>query len=146
MHKALHQPRRQFIATRSNRFVRLARTVVVLSVIGSAGLMALAASPAQALPTNWAIVTTPTPSNSLNGVSCVSKSFCFAVGGVKVLNGVSVQMQTLTEEWTGSTWSIVTSPDPAGTESAELFERFMLRRIALRRCGECRYADDRIVQ
>ena len=123
MHQALRRPTRQFVATRPNPLVRLARTVVALSVIGSigsAGLAVLAASPAQALPTNWTIVTTPTPSYSLNGVSCASKSFCFAVGGVEVLNGISVQMQTLTEEWNGSTWSIVTSPDPAGTEPAEL--------------------------
>ncbi len=123
MHQALRQSKRQSVATRPNPLVSLVRTLVVLSVIGSigtAGLVALAASPAQALPTDWAIVTTPSQSYSLNGVSCVSKSFCFAAGGVEVLNGIGIQMQTLTEEWNGSTWSIVTSPDPAGTEPAEL--------------------------
>ncbi len=63
--------------------------------------------------TAWSVVTTASPAStqtsSLVGVSCVSSSDCWAVGG----SGTEPPFQTLTEQWDGSTWSIVTSPTPA---------------------------------
>ena len=62
--------------------------------------------------TSWSIVTSPnattTENNQLNGVSCVSASDCWAVGHYTYTNGVA---QTLIEQWNGTSWSIVTSPN-----------------------------------
>jgi hypothetical protein len=58
--------------------------------------------------TKWSIVPSPnkfTASNVLNQVSCVSASFCAAVGSW------ADGRATLVESWNGSTWSIVPSPD-----------------------------------
>jgi hypothetical protein len=59
----------------------------------------------------WSIVPSPDPGtlfNTLNGVSCVSATSCVAVGydysGSEIL-------QTLTESFDGSDWSVVSSPD-----------------------------------
>ena len=66
--------------------------------------------------TSWSIVTSPNAStivaNQLNGVSCVSASDCMA-GGDYFLN--STTNQTLVEEWNGTSWSIVTSPNTSTT-------------------------------
>jgi hypothetical protein len=61
--------------------------------------------------TAWSM--TPIPnrgmaSNVLNGVSCVSASFCEAVGYAVSATNV---MQTLVETWNGTTWSIASSPN-----------------------------------
>ena len=67
--------------------------------------------------TSWSIVTSPnastTANNWLNGVSCTSTSFCTAVGGYcSSCSGFNQGVQTLVEEWNGTSWSIVTSPNP----------------------------------
>jgi hypothetical protein len=82
------------------------------------GVVPLGSAPAQALPKSWAIV--PTPANSsFNGISCVSASFCVAVGGVGVVvNQIQVEEQTLVDEWNGSAWSTVRSPNPVGSAPA----------------------------
>ncbi|MGO9874373.1 MAG: hypothetical protein ACLPVY_11290 [Acidimicrobiia bacterium] len=50
----------------------------------------------------WSIVPSPPPDYiTLNGVSCISATFCIAVG-------------TAVEQWNGKTWSIVASPSPPG--------------------------------
>ena len=63
--------------------------------------------------TTWSIVPSPSLSptqNTLLGVSCNDLAHCMAVGSAQVgTNG----LETLTESWNGSTWSIV--PDPAPT-------------------------------
>jgi hypothetical protein len=57
----------------------------------------------------WTIVGSPstsaTDSNVLNGVSCVSASFCMAAGSV------DDEFETLIEAWNGTAWSIVSSPN-----------------------------------
>ncbi len=62
----------------------------------------------------WSTIPTPNPSvstlNALNGVSCASSSNCWATG---LGNGTSTTDQTLAEHWNGSTWSIVTTPNPS---------------------------------
>jgi hypothetical protein len=60
----------------------------------------------------WSIVPSPnngTASNDLYGVSCLSASSCFAVGGYT--DGTSGNGQALVESWNGSTWSIVPGPN-----------------------------------
>ncbi len=61
--------------------------------------------------TGWSIVTSPdngTHTNVLNGVTCASASECFAVG---FYFNDSFILQTLVEQWDGTAWSIVTSPN-----------------------------------
>jgi hypothetical protein len=71
--------------------------------------------------TQWSIVSSPnqdTANNYLNGVSCTSTSFCTAVGDYMPSGGGNDQ--TLIEQWNGTGWSIVTSPNQ-GTGNNELF-------------------------
>ncbi|HEY3946436.1 MAG TPA: hypothetical protein VGL78_14510 [Solirubrobacteraceae bacterium] len=69
----------------------------------------------------WAIKRTPNPSGAnlsvLNAVTCTSRSACTAVGTSR--NGSAVYT-TLTERWNGTKWSINPSPNPAGSQHAEL--------------------------
>ena len=69
--------------------------------------------------TSWAIVTSPntlsTELNVFRGVTCVSASDCWAVGSSSI--GGSTVLQTLIEHWDGSSWAIVTSPNPAFPET-----------------------------
>jgi hypothetical protein len=64
--------------------------------------------------TTWSVVSSPTPNNNavLNGVVAISAKNVWAVGYTfsSVLSGGSVQ-QTLIEQWNGSTWSVVSSPN-----------------------------------
>ncbi len=60
----------------------------------------------------WSIVSTPNTGlenfNALNGVTCVSSTDCWATG---IGNGTSTTDQTLAENWNGSSWSIVATPN-----------------------------------
>ena len=71
--------------------------------------------------TSWAIIaspnTSPTQSNLLQGVTCVSASNCWAVG---YYNTGSVH-QTLIERWDGTSWTIVSSPNTSATQTNILF-------------------------
>ena len=68
----------------------------------------------------WSLVPTPSTSpnrdNDLYGVSCVSASFCVAVG--VAADGGSAQ--TLTEQWNGTGWTMVSSPDTDPDENQQL--------------------------
>jgi uncharacterized repeat protein (TIGR01451 family) len=63
----------------------------------------------------WSIATSQNQStmqdNDLSGVSCVSTMFCVAAGDYN--NGTNYQ--TLIEQWNGSVWSIVSSPNVASS-------------------------------
>ena len=66
--------------------------------------------------TAWSIISSPDVSgisNDLSAVSCVSVSFCIAAG--YTFNSSFVE-QTLIEEWNGTSWSIVSSPDTGASE------------------------------
>ena len=71
---------------------------------------------------SWAIVSSPNTStaqdNYLTAVACASASDCLAAG--YHANGTSV-FQTLTEQWDGNLWTIVSSPNPSGAQDSELF-------------------------
>ncbi len=64
--------------------------------------------------TNWSVTASPNPLGAniseLSGVSCPSATSCFAVGGYSTSSARS----TLVEQWNGTTWSIITSPNPSG--------------------------------
>jgi hypothetical protein len=60
----------------------------------------------------WSVVPSPNAgtagNNALSGVSCLSASFCAAVGSYVATNAA---FQTLAETWNGSTWSVVPTQD-----------------------------------
>jgi hypothetical protein len=62
--------------------------------------------------TAWTVVSSPntstTLSNYLLGVACTSASNCFAVG---YANDGIIAYRTLIEQWNGSSWAIITSPN-----------------------------------
>ena len=68
--------------------------------------------------TSWSIATSPNTStaqnNYLYGVSCVSASDCVAVG--YYINTGSYD-QTLIEQYSGTSWSIVTSPNTSTAQN-----------------------------
>ncbi len=68
--------------------------------------------------TSWATVTVPAPAgtvaSSLQGVSCSGAAFCVAVGH----NQGASSTATLVEQWNGTAWAIVTSPDVSGATGA----------------------------
>src|SRR6266851_4223211 len=59
----------------------------------------------------------PTPSPSagrLAGVAAVSASDIWAVGSVTDINGIT---STVIEQWNGTSWSVVPSPNPSPNEN-----------------------------
>lgn len=60
----------------------------------------------------WSVVSSPTPtgSASLRGVAAVNTSHVWAVGKGA---GTDFLERTLIQQWNGSTWSVVTSPNPS---------------------------------
>jgi hypothetical protein len=72
---------------------------------------------------SWAVVGSPNETfsdgnaepNALSGVTCTSTSTCWAVGSDDPLYG-----QTLVEQWSGASWTIVSSPDTQGPGNSGL--------------------------
>jgi hypothetical protein len=68
--------------------------------------------------TAWTIISSPNTSTTLNNtlasVSCVSSSDCWAVGTAYTSGNVG---STLIEQWNGTAWSIVTSPNTSSLQS-----------------------------
>jgi hypothetical protein len=68
----------------------------------------------------WSIVTSAntslTEANNLDAITCISASDCWAVG--YYWNGT--YLLTLIEQWNGSAWSIVTSPNGNSTQNNKL--------------------------
>ena len=68
--------------------------------------------------TSWSVLSSPDPDsgwNTLNGVSCVGASDCFAVG---YASASSEPIYPLIEEWNGSAWSV--SQSNSGTVAMQL--------------------------
>lgn len=68
--------------------------------------------------TSWAIVSSPnqgTQSSSLTAVACSSPSECWAVGYIG--SGDFSSTPSLIEKWTGTSWTIVSSPNPTGFQN-----------------------------
>src|SRR5215510_14504786 len=63
---------------------------------------------------NWSVVPSPNPQGKtyvvLNGVAAISANDIWAVGHSG--DPSSIPLQTLTEHWNGSNWSIIPSPSP----------------------------------
>jgi len=71
----------------------------------------------------WSIVPSPAPGSAqglesgLDGISCRPAGRCLAVGTYQRSSG---NYATLTEDWTGTKWVLVPSPNPPGTIYSEL--------------------------
>ncbi len=70
---------------------------------------------------SWSTVTSPnattTGDNILSGVSCTSTGFCMTAGDYCSAGNCSSVFQTLVEEWSGTSWSIVTSSNTTTTQN-----------------------------
>jgi hypothetical protein len=68
---------------------------------------------ASAAATGWSVVPTPTVDDGspLAGVSCLSASYCMAVG-YSEHNCYPCNYSTLVEHWDGNSWSVMPSPTP----------------------------------
>ena len=70
---------------------------------------------------HWAIQSTPNPGgsglNELTAISCLSATDCTAFG---LYTSSTALEHTLVEHWDGTSWSVVPSPNPAGSTVAEL--------------------------
>jgi hypothetical protein len=65
----------------------------------------------------WTVMTqTELPDADLGGVSCTRATSCTAVGIQLVSGPTSSVWRTLAEHWNGSTWTVQTTPDPAGNQ------------------------------
>jgi len=64
----------------------------------------------------WSIVPSPNPSitgqNVLTGVAAVSAAYVWGVGYYQATSGA---LQTLIEHWDGTSWNVVSSPNPSTT-------------------------------
>ena len=63
----------------------------------------------------WAVLTVPDPAPAgdlaeLNSVSCTSATTCMAVGDY--IDQAGTSDTTLAEQWNGTTWTVVTTPEP----------------------------------
>jgi hypothetical protein len=71
--------------------------------------------------TGWSVVSSPNPSasmdSSLSGIACAGASDCWAVGSYYNANDDEV---TLIEQYTGTGWSIVSSPNPSASTDSSL--------------------------
>lgn len=71
--------------------------------------------------TTWKVIASPNPGSGYNqlwGVSAISASDIWAVGNYNNTNGPT---QTLTEQWNGTGWSVVSSPNVTVSFSNFLF-------------------------
>jgi hypothetical protein len=68
----------------------------------------------------WSVVPSPSPSpaSELSAVSCVSSTYCVAVGSSGPGHGNSIPTnQTLVEVWNGSIWAIAPSPNAGSPDN-----------------------------
>lgn len=90
----------------------LAGCILLFFLLGLAALPARAASAASPTCGSWNIVSSPNPSadyNTLQGVAAVSANNVWAVGGEA--NPSTGIQQTLIEQWNGTGWNVVSSPN-----------------------------------
>ncbi|MGO9750557.1 MAG: hypothetical protein ACLP22_03390 [Solirubrobacteraceae bacterium] len=70
----------------------------------------------------WSIQPTSSPASAtksgLDEVSCASRRYCTAVGFFA--NRAHTEVTTLAERWSGTSWSIQPTPNPAGTTISQL--------------------------
>lgn len=81
--------------------------------------------PSALAASSWSLDTSTNTStsqgNTLEGVSCVSASFCMAVGYYSPGGHPAGSNQTIIEEWNGTAWSSLTAPDVNTTAANVLY-------------------------
>ncbi len=91
-------------------------SAILLAVLAGMFLTSGAARAASSAPKitcrQWNVVSSPSPTNGgfLTGVAAISSTDVWAVGNYDNSNFIT---QTLIEEWNGTSWSIVPSPNQA---------------------------------
>src|SRR5215470_15641066 len=93
--------------------------VVLLGPVAGAGASVNTASASPPVP-GWSVTATPNPeipTGQLFWVSCPASDSCMAVG---VHIKASGQGASLAEQWNGSSWRIVRTPNPPGSTFAAL--------------------------
>lgn len=93
--------------------MRMAWAVRSLTGVAAATVMVCVPLPASGTATGWTRLSAPSPSygGGLSGVSCVSATFCEAVG-YKLENSSGTRAKSIADSWNGT--SVRTQNDPAG--------------------------------
>ncbi len=97
------------------RFSRIGRAARwPMSLAAAAILMGALATPASASGSGWSITPSPNPeipTGQLFWVTCPTANSCMAVGTYVRTSGVGVN---LAEQWNGTSWRILATPNPPG--------------------------------
>jgi hypothetical protein len=68
--------------------------------------------------TTWTNLPIPTPAGAhgsgMSSIACTSSSDCIAAGGYQATSSPAGPFLPLTEQWNGSSWTVLTTPSPAG--------------------------------
>jgi hypothetical protein len=100
----------------------IARRVAAAVVVAAAAIILIGASAAPAgAPRGWSVTPSPNPrvpTGQLFWVSCLSAHSCMAVGTYVKASGIGVN---LAEQWNGTSWRILPTPNPSGTAVNGLF-------------------------
>ena len=100
----------------------IARRVAAAAVVAAAAIILIGASAAPAsAPQGWSITPSPNPrvpTGQLFWVSCPTAHSCMAVGTYVKASGIGV---SLAEQWNGTSWRILPTPNPSGTAVNGLF-------------------------
>jgi hypothetical protein len=97
------------------------RVAACLAVAAAAILIGASASPASAPAGGWSITPSPiprVPTGQLFWVSCPTAHSCMAVGTYVKASGIGVN---LAEQWNGTSWRILRTPNPSGMAVSGLF-------------------------
>lgn len=87
-------------------------------------------STAHALPfaerwngSSWAVQTVPLPEGAESGelwsVQCISTTRCIGAGWYK--SSTTHHERTIVENWNGTSWSVIATPNPGGSENSSLW-------------------------
>src|SRR5690348_12233441 len=90
------------------------RAAVCLATAAATVLIAGAASAASGPPGGWSVTPSPNPrvpTGQLFWVSCPAADSCMAVGTYVKSSGIGVN---LAEQWDGTSWHILPTPNPSG--------------------------------
>ena len=115
-HKAERRVAARALLFRSGRFLRAGiATVLCLGTV--AFTIGFVTTPASAQAT-WNTISSPnaagSASSGLMGVTCITKSDCWAVGYSSASGGGTT---SLAEWWNGTSWSVATTPNPGTAEN-----------------------------
>ncbi|MGO8872967.1 MAG: hypothetical protein ACLQPH_16500 [Acidimicrobiales bacterium] len=94
--------------------------------------------------TSWVIEPTPRPTGAswvtLAAVSCPTPQYCIAVGGY-VKNPITGTELPLAEQWNGSTWSVLSTPNPHAENGSDLASIACVATDQCEAIGDYDYAD-----